>query len=88
MREYLKFYVDGQWVDPVEPRTADIENPATEQVAGHISIGSAADVDKAVKAARRAFATWSVTTVEERLDVINAIPVSYTHLTLPTTPYV
>jgi aldehyde dehydrogenase (NAD+) len=73
MREYLKFYIDGQWVDPVEPRTADIENPATEQVAGHISIGSAADVDKAVVAARRAFATWSVTTVEERLEILNAI---------------
>ncbi|MCP9273753.1 aldehyde dehydrogenase family protein [Mycolicibacterium arenosum] len=73
MREYLKFYIDGQWVDPVEPRTADIENPATEQVAGHISIGSAADVDIAVKAARRAFATYSVTTVEERLELLNAI---------------
>ena len=73
MREYLKFYIDGQWVDPVEPRTADIENPATEQVAGHISIGSAADVDIAVKAARRAFATYSVTTVEERLELLNVI---------------
>jgi aldehyde dehydrogenase (NAD+) len=73
MRDYLKFYIDGEWVDPVEPRTADIENPATEQVAGRISIGSAADVDKAVVAARRAFATWSVTTVEERLEILNAI---------------
>jgi aldehyde dehydrogenase (NAD+) len=73
MREYLKFYIDGQWVDPVEPSTADIENPATEQVAGRISIGSAADVDKAVTAARRAFKTWSVTTVAERLEILNAI---------------
>jgi aldehyde dehydrogenase (NAD+) len=73
MREYLKFYIDGQWVDPVEPSTADIENPATEQVAGRISIGSAADVDKAVTAARRAFKTWSVTTVAERLKILNAI---------------
>jgi aldehyde dehydrogenase (NAD+) len=77
MREYLKFYIDGQWVDPVEPRTTDIENPATEEVAGRISIGSAADVDKAVKAARRAFATWSVTTREERLDVLGAILAEY-----------
>ena len=73
MREYLKFYIDGEWVDPVEPNTVDIENPATEEVAGRISLGSAADVDKAVKAARRAFASWSVTTREERLDVLNAI---------------
>ena len=61
MREYLKFYIDGQWVDPVEPKTLDVDNPTTEQVSGKIAIGSAADVDKAVKAARKAFATWSQT---------------------------
>ena len=55
MREYLKFYIDGQWVDPVELKTLDVENPATEEVAGHIALGSAADIDKAVKAARRAW---------------------------------
>ncbi len=73
MREYLKFYIDGQWVDPVEPKTVDVENPATEQVAGRVSIGSAADVDQAVKAARRAFASWSATTREERLEVLDRI---------------
>ena len=51
MREYLKFYIDGKWVDPVEPKTLDVDNPTTEQVSGKISLGSAADVDKAVKAA-------------------------------------
>ena len=59
MREYLKFYIDGQWVDPTEPKTLDVDNPTTEQVSGKIAIGTAADVDKAVKAARKAFATWS-----------------------------
>ena len=57
MREYLKFYIDGQWVDPIEPKTLDVDNPTTEQVSGKIAIGTAADVDKAVKAARKAFAT-------------------------------
>ena len=61
MREYLKFYIDGQWVDPVEPKSLDVDNPTTEQVSGKIALGSAADVDKAVKAARKAFATWSQT---------------------------
>ena len=61
MREYLKFYIDGRWVDPVRPNTFDVENPATEQVSGRISLGSAADVDVAVNAARRAFASWSQT---------------------------
>lgn len=77
MREYLKFYIDGQWVDPVEPRTADVINPATEEVSGQIALGSAADVDKAVWAARRAFASWSQTTREERLDILRAIKAEY-----------
>ena len=62
MREYMKFYIDGQWVDPVTPKSLDVINPATEEVAGHISAGSAADVDKAVAAARKAFETYSQTT--------------------------
>jgi aldehyde dehydrogenase (NAD+) len=73
MREYLKFYIDGQWVDPVELRTLDVDNPTLEQVGGKIAIGSEADVDKAVNAARKAFNTWSQSTREERLDVLQAI---------------
>ena len=71
MREYLKFYIDGQWVDPVELWTLDVDNPTLEQVGGNIAIGSEADVDKAVKAARKAFAAWSHPR-EERLDVLQA----------------
>ena len=60
MREYLKFYINGEWVDPAEGlKTLDVENPATEQACGKIALGSAADVDKAVKAARAAFESWS-----------------------------
>ena len=77
MRDYLKFYIDGQWVDPVEPRTLDVDNPTTEEVSGHIAIGSAADVDKAVEAARRAFGKWSQSTREERLEVLAAILAEY-----------
>lgn len=77
MRDYLKFYIDGQWVDPVELKTLDVENPATEQVAGRIALGSAADVDKAVKAARKAFKSWSRTTREERLDLLERIRDEY-----------
>jgi aldehyde dehydrogenase (NAD+) len=77
MREYLKFYIDGQWVDPVRPNPFDVENPATEQVSGKISLGSAADVDVAVNAARRAFAGWSQTTREQRLDLLEAILAEY-----------
>jgi len=77
MREYLKFYIDGQWVDPVEPKWLDVDNPTTEQVSGKIARGTAADVDKAVKAARNAFASWSQTSREERLDVLQAMLAEY-----------
>ncbi|MFA5939549.1 MAG: aldehyde dehydrogenase family protein [Sinimarinibacterium sp.] len=77
MREYLKFYINGQWVDPVTPKAAEVINPATEQVSGHISLGSSADVDKAVQAARKAFASWSQTSRKQRLDVLQAIQAQY-----------
>ncbi len=73
MLERLQFYIDGEWVDPAEPRTLDVINPATEAVYGRISLGSAADVDKAVAAAKRAFESYSQTTREQRIDLLQAI---------------
>ena len=73
MLDKLKFYIDGQWVDPVEPRTLDVVNPATEEVIGRISLGSAADVDAAVAAATRAFESYSQTSREERIELLSAI---------------
>ena len=73
MRDCTQFYIDGQWVDPVEENTVAVENPATEQTIGHISFGTAADVDKAVVAARRAFESFSQTSKEERLTLLRAI---------------
>ena len=73
MLEKLQFYIDGRWVDPLEPRTLDVVNPATEAVYGRISLGSAADVDAAVAAARRAFVSFSVSTREERMDLLQSI---------------
>jgi aldehyde dehydrogenase (NAD+) len=77
MRDYLKFLIDGEWVDPVELKALDVINPATEQVCGHIALGGAADVDKAVKAARKAFKTFSKTTREERVDLLERIVAAY-----------
>ena len=73
MREHLQFYIDGRWVDPVAVRTLDVVNPATEAVCGRISAGSAADVDRAVAAARNAFRTWSRSSREERLALLHRI---------------
>jgi aldehyde dehydrogenase (NAD+) len=65
--EKLKFYMDGAWVDPTTPSTLGIINPATEETFAQISLGSRSDVDRTAKAARRAFAAYSVTSVEQRL---------------------
>lgn len=69
----LQFYIDGAWVDPARPSTLEVTNPATEQAFARISLGSAQDVDRAVAAARRAFATYSTTTVAERLGYLRRI---------------
>jgi aldehyde dehydrogenase (NAD+) len=77
MRDYTKFYIDGQWVDPVAPKTLDVINPANEEVAGKISMGGEADVDAAVKAAQKAFETYSRTTREQRIELLERIVVEY-----------
>jgi aldehyde dehydrogenase (NAD+) len=77
MRTYEKFYIDGAWVDPAVARTLDVINPATERSAGTISLGSDADVDRAAKAARRAFSSFSQTTREDRLALLGRIVAVY-----------
>ena len=77
MREYLKLYINGEWVDPVIRKTLDVINPATEGIAGRISMGSVADVERAAKAARKAFVGWSQTTREERLEILGRILTEY-----------
>ncbi len=69
----MQFYIDGAWVDPVTPKSRPVINPATEQPMYEIALGSAADVDKAVAAARRAFETFSQTTREERVALLTRI---------------
>ncbi len=78
MKDYLQFYINGEWVDPVEPRALEIENPATEEAFARISLGSAADVDKAVAAAKAAFPAFSQTSVAYRADLLDKIIAGYT----------
>jgi aldehyde dehydrogenase (NAD+) len=69
-----KFYIDGEWVEPAVPKLFDVINPATEEVAGQISLGSSEDVDRAVAAAaRRAFPAYSETSREERIALLQKI---------------
>ncbi|RLQ22379.1 aldehyde dehydrogenase family protein [Seongchinamella sediminis] len=73
MRNYQKFYIDGQWVTPEGAIELDVINPCTEERAGVIALGNEAHVNQAVAAARAAFPAWSRTTREERVEVLQRI---------------
>jgi aldehyde dehydrogenase (NAD+) len=77
MSNTLKFYINGAWVDPATPRSLDVINPATEEAFTTISMGSAADVNRAVAAAKAAFATFSQTTQGERVALLRRIVACY-----------
>jgi aldehyde dehydrogenase (NAD+) len=68
-----KFYIDGAWVDPTTSTTLDVINPATEQSIASIALGGTKDVDRAVAAARKAFETFSRTTVDERIALLERV---------------
>ena len=69
----MQFYIDGAWVDPVVKKSTKVVNPATEEAMYEVALGSKADVDKAVAAARRAFETYSQTSREERVALLSKI---------------
>ncbi|WP_421851795.1 aldehyde dehydrogenase family protein [Novosphingobium sp.] len=77
MHHAHQMYIDGAWVDPAAPRRMDVINPATEEPAGQVALGSAADVDRAVVAARRAFGSFGRTSRRERIELLEAIIASY-----------
>lgn len=73
MRGSDRFSVDGRWVAPNAPKPFNVINPATEEVAGTISLGNEVDVDAAVKAARAAFRSYSRTARKERIELFGSI---------------
>ncbi|MES2987697.1 MAG: aldehyde dehydrogenase family protein, partial [Pseudomonadota bacterium] len=77
MRSYLKQYIDGAWVESEGGTRHDVINPATETATAEITLGTTADVDKAATAAAKAFLTFSRTSVEERIALIERILVEY-----------
>jgi len=72
-RDALKFYIDGRWVDPARPRSAEVINPATELPCARVSLGSESDAVRAVQAARRAFAGYSQTSRKQRIALLARI---------------
>jgi len=77
MRSHLKHFIDGAWVESEGGTRHEVINPATEQPCTEITLGSAADVDKAVKAARKAFETYSQTSVEDRIALLERVIEEY-----------
>ena len=73
MNHHAQFYIGGRWVDPVAPASLDVVDPSTEQSFTAISLGSNADVDRAVRAARAAFDGFSRWTREDRLGLLRRI---------------
>ena len=68
-----QLYINGKWVQPMGTGSIDVINPATEEIIGKIPVGSADDVDKAASAARIAFDSWSKSSIEERINILNAL---------------
>ncbi len=77
MYDNRRFYIDGAWVDPIEATEFKVINPATEALAGVISMGGPQDVDRAVAAARRAFDGYSRSSPAERLALLERVLAAY-----------
>jgi aldehyde dehydrogenase (NAD+) len=77
MDHHQHFYIDGQWVPPITPASRPVVNPATGEPLYEVALGSPADVDRAVAAARRAFESYSLTSREERIKLLQRIVAAY-----------
>ena len=73
MRTYDKFYINGQWAEPIGKGSSEVINPATGEVSATVPYGNAQDVDAAVSAARNAFDSWSRTSAAERAGFLRKI---------------
>ncbi|WP_440915469.1 aldehyde dehydrogenase family protein [Candidatus Pelagibacter sp.] len=77
MLDKRKFYIDGEWVDPIKRNDFDVINPCNEDPCAVISLGSTEDTNRAVKAAKTAFETWKETSKEERIKLLEKLLTIY-----------
>ena len=77
MLDKRKFYIDGEWVDPIKKNDFDVINPCNEDPCAVISLGSTEDTNRAVKAAKTAFQTWKETSKEERIKLLEKLLTIY-----------
>ena len=78
MREERQFYINGKWTDPIDGKDFPVIDPSTEEPCATISLGGQADAEAAIAAAKSAFASWSLSTKQERLDLLRSILDVYT----------
>ena len=75
----LKFYINGEWVEPISDQRMGVENPATEEIVAELALGCEEDVDLAILAARAAFDGWTTTPLAERIALVRRILEVYNH---------
>ncbi|MFF4835280.1 aldehyde dehydrogenase family protein [Streptomyces sp. NPDC001315] len=73
MRQYPHLYIDGRWTEPTEPRALELVDPTREEPFARVTLGDAADADRAVAAARRAFDSFSTTSPDDRIALIDRV---------------
>lgn len=77
MKQYPRLYIDGEWTEPTQPRHVDLIDPTREEPFARVAIAGLEDVERAVTAARRAFESYSQTTVAERIALIDRLIAAY-----------
>ena len=77
MKDKLKFYINGQWVESESNEKIEVINPANETIVGHVTAGTKEDIDSAVKAAANAFKTYQFSSKELRIDLLNNVIAEY-----------
>ena len=77
MLDKKNFYINGNWVKPKSSNVINVINPATEENAAVISVGSKEDVDIAVSAAKKAFETWAFSSKEQRIELLDKVYENY-----------
>ena len=77
MKDKLKFYINGQWVESESNEKIEVINPANESIVGHVTAGTKEDIDHAVKAASNAFETYQFSSKEDRIEILNNVIAEY-----------
>ena len=73
MIQKTDFYINGEWIAPIEANKFSVINPANETAFATISLGSVSDLNKAVSAAKAAFLNWSRTPLSERIEMVKKL---------------